>query len=335
MANSYVIDIDGFIGEWTSSKYWIKQQLSKNQGKSVAVRVNSLGGLVDDAIDIAAQFEAHGNITVDLFSFNASAATILTLGAAKVRAHSNSLYLIHKALSWVNEWGYMNEDEIAKAIESLKSEQKRNEAITLTIAKMYSKRTGKTLDEIYRLMKEEKWLTAEEAKAAGFVDEIFEDAAIKPVNIHEGKMAALFDAAQLPRPAANNVSLNNISMKRIFTSVNELLQVEGIEFSEGKCTLTEEQMRVINLALAAEDAGVEEQKEDTKKASAAPATPAAAPVDSLDATISALTTRIAALEAGPGATTGQANAATDGGEQEIADADVDFGKCRALFNLLP
>ncbi|MDR0686917.1 MAG: ATP-dependent Clp protease proteolytic subunit, partial [Dysgonamonadaceae bacterium] len=90
MAKHYDIDIDNGIGTWTNSKYTVKQALYKRKSEPVLVRVNSLGGSVDDGVDIAAQFESHGNITCELFSFVASAATVLTLGAKHVRMHQDS-----------------------------------------------------------------------------------------------------------------------------------------------------------------------------------------------------------------------------------------------------
>ncbi|GHU80134.1 hypothetical protein FACS1894145_5870 [Bacteroidia bacterium] len=133
MAKKYDIDIDGYIGSWFSSKRFIKNSLSDLGDKEIICRINSLGGFLDDTIDIAAQFESHGKVTCELFALNASSATLLTLGAKKVRAHANSSYLIHKVLSWVDEWGYMNEDAIEATIERLKAEKDRSSTQTSAI----------------------------------------------------------------------------------------------------------------------------------------------------------------------------------------------------------
>lgn len=173
MAKKYDIDIDSYIGDWYSSKRAIKNQISSLGDKEITVRVNSLGGDVNTAIDVSAQFESHGNIICDLFSFNASAATVLTMGAKKVRMHENGMYLIHKALVWIDEWGYMNEDDIEAVIAKLKAAQESSAVVTLNIATMYAKKTGKGIKEILSLMKEEKWLNAQTALEWGFVDELF------------------------------------------------------------------------------------------------------------------------------------------------------------------
>jgi enoyl-CoA hydratase/carnithine racemase len=87
--------------------------------------------------------------------------------------NENSFYLIHKAMNWVDQWGKMNEDEIQSLIAKLEAQKQQLAKVTLQLAKMYVKKTGKTLDEIIHLMKQETWLTAEEAKTWGFVDEVF------------------------------------------------------------------------------------------------------------------------------------------------------------------
>jgi ATP-dependent protease ClpP protease subunit len=358
MAKKYNIDIDGYIGSWYSSKRFVKNSLKELGDKEITVRVNSLGGYLDDAIDIAAQFENHGKTTCELFSFNASAATVLTLGAKKVRAHVNSSYLIHKVLSWVDAWGYMNEDDINAAIERLRAEKDRNSTQTLIIAKMYSKKTGKPVKDILLLMKAERWLTAEEAKEWGFVDEVFEDSAVKPADVQDPELLNLFNAAGLPVPPALKTGtpdkehkdtagvihgfLNDlreifipqknilITMNKNFTSVNALLNVDGIEFKNGKAELTEDQVKILNDALpksAAAEKPAEEKPAETNQKPAEGET-------SKDAEIQALKAQIEALNKKPGDETKPVNKETDTPPAEI-DETKELEEVRNLYNILP
>lgn len=199
----YGIDIDSHIGGWECSKRWVKQRLKElGTGSNISVRVNSLGGDVDTALDISAQFEAHGDVTCDLYAFNASAATVLTLGAAKVRMHENSMYLIHKAMVWVSEWGAMNEDDIDSVIERLKSMKDNAAVMTLNLAKMYAKKSNKSIQDILNLMREEKWLDAHTAKEWGFVDEVFSGSI--PVK-EKSNIVDMLNFAGLPAPSTLNV----------------------------------------------------------------------------------------------------------------------------------
>ncbi|NQU55206.1 MAG: Clp protease ClpP, partial [Bacteroidetes bacterium] len=168
-----VIVIDGYIGSYAFSKQFIRNELEGNSKNPVEVKISSLGGSVDHALNIYDQFVEHGNVTAELSAFVASSATIISLGAKTVRMNENSFYLIHKAMNWVDEWGTMNEDEIESLIAKLEKQKQELAKVTLQLAKMYVAKSGKALDKVIDLMKQETWLTAEEALEWGFVDEVF------------------------------------------------------------------------------------------------------------------------------------------------------------------
>jgi len=354
MAKKYNIDIDGWIGSWFSSKRFVKNALSETGAGEVLCRVNSLGGSLDDAVDIAAQFESHGNVTCELFSLNASAATVLTTGAKKVRAHSNSTYLIHKVLTWVDTWGYMNEDDIDVAIEELKRQKNNAATLTLIVSKMYAKKSGKPVADILKLMKEEKWLTADEAKEWGFVDEVFEDITVKPADIENSQITELLNAAGLPVPPVRNKTkvekpegdyknivselltefknlftpTNKITseMNKTFVSINTLFNIEGLEFKNGKVELTEEQVKNLNDAL--------KNSNDEKAAAEAKVTAAEVKVSEKDTEIQTLKNQITSLNKGAGDETTEVNKKTDDSFKEDKEK-VDIDAVKNLFDLLP
>lgn len=281
----YTIDIDSFIGQYGYSKIFVKNTLSKNTSKEVTVRLNSLGGSVDDALDIAAQFQEHGNVTVDMFAFNASASTLLSLGSKKVRIHNDSFYLIHKAMSWVDSWGYMNEDNIQDLIDQLEKEKNENAKITLVLARKYASKSGKAINEILDLMKKETWLTAQEAKEWGFVDEVFGDETSGKVNLMDDVLINKMNAYGIPIPErakTENIQMNTdketvtswvqemwnqltgkekknktdnnpqtpiINMKKEWTHINTILNVEGVEESEGKVNLSVDALEKLNVGI--------------------------------------------------------------------------------------
>ena len=193
-----VIVIDGYIGPYQFSKQYIRNELSGHSNSPVTVQISTLGGSVDHALNIYDQFTEHGNVTAELSSFVASSGTIISLGAKTVRMNENSFYLIHKLMNWMDEWGYKNEDDIETLIAKLEKEKQQLAKMTLQVARMYTKKTGKSLKEITDLMKEEIWLTAEEAKEWGFVDEVY--APKEPVNFLDTKMVAMISAAGYPIP---------------------------------------------------------------------------------------------------------------------------------------
>jgi len=168
-----IIVVDGYIGAYAFSKQFIRNELEGHSKNPVEIKISSLGGSIDHALNIYDQFIEHGNVTAELSAFVASSATIISLGAKTVRMNENSFYLIHKAMNWVDEWGTMNEDEIESLIAKLEKQKQELAKVTLQLAKMYVAKSGKALDKIIALMKQETWLTAEEALEWGFVDDVF------------------------------------------------------------------------------------------------------------------------------------------------------------------
>lgn len=352
MAKKYDIDIDSFIGDWYCNKRAIKNQIKNLGDAEIAIRVNSLGGDVDTAIDIATQFEAHGKVTCDLYAFNASAATVLTLGASKVRMHENAMYLIHKAMIWIDEFGHMNEDELEALIEKLKNQQENSAVVTLNLASMYAKKSGKSIQDILNLMKEEKWLNAETAKKWGFVDEVFSGAIAAK---QESNIVEMLNRAELPIPdgfdnkdekpeETDNVNrrtfINELldGIKNIFSNqknesemnktmiqaalVLAILNVDNLEATDGNVSLTAEQITAIENAVSGKNTEIATLKNQlTEK----------------ETEISNLKSEIEKLKKSPGAQSPGVNKENDevnNDEVETFDNSA-VEAAKALFDALP
>lgn len=277
----YNLSIDSHIGPWGYSKNYIRSQMSGFKNKPVSVRISSLGGSVDDALDIRQQFQDHGDVTCYLFGYVASAATILATGAKKTCMSKYAFYLIHKVSNWIDAWGSYNADQIQRLIEDLKANKLENDKMDLVLANLYAAKCKKKVSDILPILKEGRWLTAQEALEYGFVDEIIEEGT--RLNFDDS-MKARFNMYQLPAlPAmgndtevleeesapnwfnnfvnkffksqksdvatqAQNKPLNlSIQMKKDYQKVNSILNIEGVEVDkDGKVTLTEEQVKALN-----------------------------------------------------------------------------------------
>ena len=348
------LDISGYIGNWGYSRNYVKNFLKENKGKAVTLNVSSLGGEFAHALGIDNDIAEHGNVTINYTAFNASSATLLSLNAKHIKAASNSFYLIHKVMSWIDEWGYMNEDDLEDIIAKLEKEKKENEKMTLVLAKMYAKKSGKSINDVLNLMKEETWLTAQEAKEWGFIDEVYEPS--EKVNHLNNKVAmAIMNANGMPIPKrqheqnttdtntdsqqldedslvaklikglgnafnfnSNNKSQKNMTEKKKLAALFSLLAIASIELDEEKGGyMNEEQLTTINdkLAKFAEMENQLQAAKDSQATAEANLETANATIAERDETIAANNITIAELKEEPG-TTG-AKAPTSGDDKPV------------------
>lgn len=285
----FQIDIDGAIGQWGYSKQYVRSVLEANANRDVNVRVNSLGGSLDDALDMAARFNEHGRVTVYMFGYCASAATVLALGAKKTVIDKNAFYLCHKVMNWVEVWGTLNADEIAETIAELEKNKKDNEKMDLVLAAMYAKKSGKTVNDMMKVLTEAAWLNATEVKEMGLVDEISEGL------VYNSSIENKLNAFGLPLPAPKRAEKTLMaSIKTIFNTqkamlsnflnLNALLGVEGFEDKENAVQMNAEQLTAVDNALKANAAEIEALKAD---------------IAAKENTIKELTEKVAVLENQP------------------------------------
>ncbi|MBR7029489.1 MAG: ATP-dependent Clp protease proteolytic subunit [Bacteroidaceae bacterium] len=169
--NLYILDTIGY----PISTAYVRQELAKCKDKPCEVYISSLGGDVNTALQIRQLFIEHGDVTAHLHGFVASAATIVATGAKQIKMGEFALFMIHKCSTWQDEWGQMNADNIAAAISRLTSAKNALDSIDHVIGSIYAQRTGQSVSTLAEMMKDETWLTAEDAKAQGFVDDIIPD----------------------------------------------------------------------------------------------------------------------------------------------------------------
>lgn len=284
--NEIVVDLNGVIDEYGYFRSQVSYHLQNNAGQPVRLRLNSYGGSVGEALAISRLLEEHGQVTVELMGFAASAATWMGFSAKSVEMHEDTLWLCHKCSLPVSEWGYKNADELQTLIEELTSQKKSAEVIDLTIAKKYLDRCQtkkKNLQDVLNLMKEERYLSPEDCLEWGFVDKVIpgiNKSKVKnlmPIvnamhfpplpdrllsktseNALERSFDRFFDrinnllsgkkTGDSKQPTAQ--TQNEPIMNEQFTEVNQLLNVTGVTENNGQITLTTEQMSAINTALS-------------------------------------------------------------------------------------
>lgn len=232
--------------------------LNKHKDEQVNVLIDSLGGSVATALSISAAFKRHGNVHVHYVGMNASAATIASLGAARVTIDTNAMYLVHKCSQMVFKWDLLNADQLQQLIDECEQAKKDLDKIDLNIADGYARRCKKAKEDLLELMKVGGWLNAEEALAWGFVDEItdFEEdeepkvteevvdfmaahgIPVPDLPVNDEKQSLLRQIKEFlrkvyPNESNNKQTANTTTMKKTFAFIAAVLALASFECEEG------------------------------------------------------------------------------------------------------
>lgn len=219
------VDIEGVIGvpeEWqfdqpssrvaTYEKFRDSlDRLREIDAPEIVVNIRSTGGDVNDALLIyEALSSLDGHIVTRCYGYTASAATVIAQAASEgcreISAHA--LYLIHNSICTAEG----NAEELATRIDLLRKTDAR-------LAEVYAARSGRTPEEFTLLMAENngsgRWLSPQEALAAGLVDRIIEPATTEKTPAAQatpagqwrkllGKLGLVRPADALPPPTATS-----------------------------------------------------------------------------------------------------------------------------------
>jgi len=151
-------------GDEISPKMFKEQLYSKGGGKPVTVRLNSPGGdLIAASVIRATMLDYPGRVTVKIDGLAASAAVMVALGGDVIKIQVSAYMMIHEAA--VGLLGYFNVATLKDLIDELK-------VINGGIVEAYVAKTRMEAEKLNKMMSEETWMTASEAVAYGFADEI-------------------------------------------------------------------------------------------------------------------------------------------------------------------
>src|SRR5690625_1950369 len=147
----------------------VNSKIEEANGEGLVVVINSGGGSVYDGAEI---YTAHrnykGHEETQVVGIAASSASVIAMSGDIINRSPVSEMMIHNT-SMHNFGDYHSMD---KASEVLKSTNK-------IIANAYRLKTGKSEEELLKLMDKETWFTPQEALDAGFIDEIMIDEGLK------------------------------------------------------------------------------------------------------------------------------------------------------------
>lgn len=262
--------IRGTIGVWWDGTTAddLREFLAKHQDEDLVIGICSLGGYLQDGLEMYQMLLDHGRCTAVLMGMTASAATIAAMGCKVVKAHKRSLVLIHNASGWVDEWGQCNKEQIDAIITRLNATRQELDTIDKLLAGIYADRCGKTVEDISATMSKNQFITADDAHALGIIDELIDAPLPKQVeeslqnsftNLYiqgmgmpsptgsgqrrENPIAAFFrKTAEVLRGASRNEPAQNVIDMKEFVNLQACLAMASLEFKDGKTEFTEEQV---------------------------------------------------------------------------------------------
>lgn len=203
------------IGFWGIAAKDVVQALRGVTAATIHARINSPGGDVMDGVAIYNALRGHGaRVITHIDGMAASIASVIALAGDEVRMAENAFFMIH------DPWGIT----IGTATEHRKTADVLDK-VEGVIAETYLKRAEAERDQVLAWMDEETWFTAEEAKDAGFVDEVVATAPVKAqfdLSAFRHAPAALRDA-EPPKPTERDLE--------------RLLRDAGLSRSEAKAAI--------------------------------------------------------------------------------------------------
>ena len=150
-------------GGVTAKKF--QEELAAIKSKQIELHINSPGGQVFEGVTIYNLLKQHeASITTYIDGLAASIASVIALAGDKVVMAANALFMIHNPSGMVLGTS-ADMRKMADVLDKIRS----------TMSGVYSGKSGLNEDEINKLLDDETWMTADEAKLAGFVDEIAEE----------------------------------------------------------------------------------------------------------------------------------------------------------------
>ena len=162
---------DKWIYEWlewdaTCPKDIKKALEGKQEGERLTVLINSGGGSVMAGQEIYSMLHGRTDVEIEIQSMAGSAAGVIAMAN-----HSSispvAMIMVHNVSMSGASGGYHDMQKNAEVLRQMNA----------ALAQAFTEKTGKTEEEILRLMDRETWLTANQALEMGFVDEIKQESA--------------------------------------------------------------------------------------------------------------------------------------------------------------
>ncbi len=138
--------------------------INAEPGEEIEVHVNSGGGSVMAGQEMYSLLRGNPNVTIVIQSIAGSAAGVVAM-AGKNKISPVAMVMIHNVSMHGASGDYHDMQKNADILKQMNA----------SMAAAYTEKSGKSQEEILRLMDKETWLTANQCLEYGFVDEIIKE----------------------------------------------------------------------------------------------------------------------------------------------------------------
>lgn len=219
---------DQWIYDWldmeATSPKSVSNQISDAKGADLEVEINSGGGSVFDGSEIyTALKEYPGNVIIKIVGLAASAASVIAMSGKKILMSPTSQMMIHNA-SIRASGDYRDMDHMSGILKN----------VNQTVANAYKLKSGKSDEELLKLMDDETWFTPQQALENGLIDEVmFENQAPSIVAsaefsqmLPENIITKIRNIKNIVNPA-DTQNQTDIFMREKITAQLQLLKLRG------------------------------------------------------------------------------------------------------------
>ena len=208
----------GVIGDWwdgnTANEVLYKLRNALDI-KTITVKLSTIGGYFEDGLPIYNLLKQHSaHVTVEILGYALSMGSVIMLAGDRIKIAQNALVMMHNAQGVA--WG--SPADMRKAADMLAKHEQ-------AILPRYMERMGKDAQSVQSLLDAETWFTADEALAAGLVDEIIDPVDLSAIDKKQPENAWQFAAKNFKHPPelfferVDNASRNRPWVERILNRV--------------------------------------------------------------------------------------------------------------------
>ena len=215
---------DWWTGEGVTAKSFQKE-LSAIKASQIDLHINSPGGQAFEGITIYNLLKQHSaKVTTYIDGLAGSIASVIALSGDKVFMAENALFMMHEP----SGYAFGNSEEMRKTADLL-------DKVGRSISLAYQDKSGKDEKEIKDLMVDVSWLSAQEAKGLGFVDEITGAADMTAC----AKFVPIMEKAKFKNIPKNFLNIVNQTKTPTIRETEQVLRDAGFSSVRAKAILAE------------------------------------------------------------------------------------------------